>query len=88
MAQFHERFPSPPGLWATRQFDPVDPPIAVLIVDDDEALSAALSRGTLCGIRCLRISHLAFHSARATAAHLFATGSSRAVNGRTGADTK
>ncbi|BAO92856.1 response regulator [Caballeronia cordobensis] len=35
--------PSPPGLWATRQFGAVDPPIAVLIVDDDAPLSAALS---------------------------------------------
>lgn len=38
-----ESLSSPPGLWATRQFAVVDPPIAVLIVDDDEALSIALS---------------------------------------------
>jgi DNA-binding response OmpR family regulator len=44
--------PSPPGLWTTRQFDPVDPPIAVLIVDDDELLLAALSAAcTAYGLR-------------------------------------
>jgi DNA-binding response OmpR family regulator len=34
---------SPPGLWATRSFAAVDSPIAVLIVDDDDALLVALS---------------------------------------------
>ncbi|WP_250475085.1 response regulator [Caballeronia sp. GAFFF1] len=42
----------PPGLWTTRQFGPVDPPIAVLIVDDDEMLLAALSEAcTAYGLR-------------------------------------
>ncbi|SAL82439.1 response regulator receiver protein [Caballeronia arvi] len=38
--------PAVPGLWATRQFKAVHPPVAVLIVDDEplsaEALAAAL----------------------------------------------
>ncbi|WP_372492496.1 response regulator [Caballeronia zhejiangensis] len=32
-----------PGLWATRDFDAVTPPIAVLIVDDDAAIADALA---------------------------------------------
>ncbi|BBQ02690.1 hypothetical protein BSFA1_78180 (plasmid) [Burkholderia sp. SFA1] len=32
-----------PGLWATRSFDAVRPPVAVLVVDDDEALGMALA---------------------------------------------
>jgi DNA-binding response OmpR family regulator len=39
--------PAPPGLWNTRPFEGVTPPIALLIVDDDragaEALAAALA---------------------------------------------
>lgn len=30
-----------PGLWASRSFDAVDPPVAVLVIDDDEALGTA-----------------------------------------------
>lgn len=30
------------GLWTTRRFDGVTPPVCVLIVDDDDAMSAAL----------------------------------------------
>lgn len=44
--------PSFPGLWTSRSFEHVTPPIAILIVDDDsagaEALSAAL---TIAGFR-------------------------------------
>lgn len=32
-----------PGLWATRDFDAVMPPVAVLIVDDDAAMAEALA---------------------------------------------
>ncbi len=32
-----------PGLWASRSFDAVDPPVAVLVIDDDEALGTALA---------------------------------------------
>ncbi len=31
------------GLWTTRQFDPVHPPVAVLIVDDEKAVADALA---------------------------------------------
>jgi hypothetical protein len=45
-------FPSFPGLWTSRSFEHVTPPITILIVDDDsagaEALSAAL---TIAGFR-------------------------------------
>lgn len=32
-----------PGIWASRIFDPVDPPVAVLVIDDDDALGRALA---------------------------------------------
>jgi CheY-like chemotaxis protein len=35
--------PSIPGIWSTRSFDQVNPPVAVLIVDDDSANADALA---------------------------------------------
>lgn len=43
-----------PGLWATRDFDAVTPPIAVLIVDDDAAMADALAAALMAyGYRAL-----------------------------------
>lgn len=36
-----------PGLWATRDFDSVIPPVAVLIVDDDDAMANALAAAVM-----------------------------------------
>jgi PleD family two-component response regulator len=34
---------SPPGIWSSRSFDKVNPPVAVLIVDDERATADALA---------------------------------------------
>lgn len=45
---------SMPGLWATRDFDAVMPPVAVLVVDDDAAMADALAAAFLAyGCRAL-----------------------------------
>lgn len=38
-----------PGLWATRDFDAVTPPVAVLVVDDDDAMADALAAALMAG---------------------------------------
>ena len=47
--------PSIPGIWSTRSFDQVNPPVAVLIVDDDSANADALAAAfTFDGFRTQR----------------------------------
>jgi CheY-like chemotaxis protein len=62
-----------PGLWATRQFEAVHPPVAVLIVDDEASIAEALAAALTAYGFCTRIANggvAALRSPRAWTPHV------------------